>query len=404
MKILIIAMSNSIHTARWISHINDEKWDIILFPVNMLVATHPDIKNIKVYTPKIIQSFANLYKINKKKNFLNLEMDLYPFTNKKRSLNLIVSDLFKLIIPDIRLKKLIRLIKKFKPDIIHSMHIQEAGYLALEAKKRMKGCFPKWLVTNWGSELNLFVKLKSHESKIIEVLKNCDYFSSECKRDLPIARKYGFKGKFLNVIPNSGGLDFNYIEKLKKEAKTTSERKIIMLKGYQGWAGRALVGLRALERNINYLDGFKVIIFCIDTIEVRISAELFSKNTGIEIKIIEKEVPHEEILKYHGQARISIGLSITDAISTSMLEAMLMGSFPIQSYTSCADEWVEHNKTAFLVHPEDTDEIANAIRIALTDDELVNNAAKVNYENLKNRLEKSKIKEIIVNQYLDMLS
>jgi len=370
----------------------------------MLVATHPDIKNIKVYTPKIIQSLINLYKINKKRNLLNSEIDLYPFSNKKRSLHLIISDFFKFITPDIRLKKLIRLIKKFKPDIIHSMHIQEAGYLALEAKKRMNGDFPKWLVTNWGSELNLFVKLKSHESKIIEVLENCDYFSSECKRDLPIARKYGFRGKFLNVIPNSGGLDFNYIDKLKTNIKKTSERKVIMLKGYQGWAGRALVGLRALERNVQYLEGFKIVIFCIDTIEVRISAELFTKNTGIEVKIIEKETPHEEILKYHGLARISIGLSITDAISTSMLEAMLMGSFPIQSYTSCADEWVEHNKTAFLVHPEDTDEIANAIRIALTDDDLVNNAAKLNYETLKNRLEKSKIKKIIVNQYLDMLT
>ena len=78
--------------------------------------------------------------------------------------------------------------------------------------------------------------------------------------------------------------------------------------------------------------------------------------------------------------------------------------FPIQSYTSCANEWVEDSQTALLVHPEDTDEVARALKIALTDDKLVNNAARINYENLENRLEKSKIKKIIVNQYLDMLS
>jgi glycosyltransferase involved in cell wall biosynthesis len=404
MKILIIAMSNSIHTARWISHINDENWEVILFPTNLFVAVHPEIRNIKIYNSRIIQRIIKSYKADKRSKKMFSEFDLYPFSSKKKSASSLFSDLFKFIIPDTRIRSLVKLINKFKPDIIHSMHIQEAGYLTLEAKKRMKGNFPKWLVTNWGSELNLFAKLKSHKDKIREVLESCDYFSSECKRDLLIAQKYGFKGKFLNVVPNSGGLDFNYIKKLREETKKTSERKVVMLKGYQGWAGRALVGIRAIERCAEFLIGFKIIIFCIDTVEVRIAAELLNKNTGIEVEIIEKETSHEEILKFHGKSRVSIGLSITDAISTSMLEAMLMGSFPIQSYTSCANEWVEDSKTAFLIHPEDTDEVARALKIALTDDKLVNYAAKTNYDNLEKRLEKSKIKETIVNQYLDMLS
>jgi hypothetical protein len=40
-----------------------------------------------------------------------------------------------------------------------------------------------------------------------------------------------------------------------------------------------------------------------------------------------------EILKLHGRPRISISLSISDAISRSVLEAMVMGAFPIQRMT-----------------------------------------------------------------------
>ncbi len=64
--------------------------------------------------------------------------------------------------------------------------------------------------------------------------------------------------------------------------------------------------------------------------------------------IIPEFTSHHDILQKHGQARISIGLSIGDAISTSLLEAIVMGSFPIQSWTSCADEWIVDGKTGIL--------------------------------------------------------
>lgn len=40
-----------------------------------------------------------------------------------------------------------------------------------------------------------------------------------------------------------------------REQIPVSSRKVIMLKGYQNWAGRALVGLRALGRCEDILEG-----------------------------------------------------------------------------------------------------------------------------------------------------
>ena len=44
MKILFVAMGNSIHLARWISQINDEGWDIHLFPTESFVEVNDEIK------------------------------------------------------------------------------------------------------------------------------------------------------------------------------------------------------------------------------------------------------------------------------------------------------------------------------------------------------------------------
>jgi glycosyltransferase involved in cell wall biosynthesis len=133
--------------------------------------------------------------------------------------------------------------------------------------------------------------------------------------------------------------------------------------------------------------------------EVKIAAEIFSESTGIPVTIIPHGTKHLNILRLHGQARISIGLSIGDAISTSFLEALVMGSFPIQSNTSSCDEWIEDGKTSFIVPPEDPDVIENAIRKSLTDDNLVDKAAEINYETAKEKLDYSLLKAKAIEMY-----
>ena len=266
---------------------------------------------------------------------------------------------------------------------------------------RVIGQTSKWIATNWGSDIYLFGRLSAHKEKIRQVLTNCDYYSCECFRDVELAKAYGLKGKTLPVFPNTGGFDLEKIYKFRQPG-LTSERRLIMLKGYQGWAYRALVGLRALERCADILKGYTVAVYLGFTKEVKIAAELFSHSTGIPVKMI-PYTSHDEILRYHGQARVSIGLSISDAISTSFLEALVMGSFPIQSWTACADEWIEDGKTGLLVPPEDPDVVEKAIRRALTDDELVNRAAEENWRTAIERLDASKLKEKVINFYGEVI-
>src|SRR5262249_3421113 len=149
-----------------------------------------------------------------------------------------------------------------------------------------------------------------------------------------------------------------------------SARRAIALRGYQNWAGRALTGIRALERAADVLDDYTIDVFLWHSSpDTELAVNLAAKRSGLNF-VLAPRMSHEAVLQMHGRSRALVALSISDGISTSMLEAVTMGSFPIQSHTSCANEWLEHGKTGFLVHPEDPEEVEAAIRRVVADDVL----------------------------------
>ena len=384
MRILFVAMPDSVHTARWIAQISEEGWEIFLFPVY--------IGKFDAQMPKIT-AFSSMPSFRRKRGgkIRHIWWTVVPFwldyvLAKVSSRS---SDKFK----KLALSLVIRLIK---PDIIHSLEIQRAGYLTLAAKNSIPSKFPAWIVTNWGSDIYLFGRLSQHTRAIQAVLKSCDYYSCECNRDISLAKQLGFKGKTLPVFPNTGGFRLQEITAMDWGLKP-SERKKILLKGYQHFAGRALVGLQALRLCTELLEGYTILIYSAGE-EVSIAAELFQKDTNVLVEIVPK-IPHSGMLQIYGQSRIYIGLSISDAISTSLLEAMVMGAYPIQSNTACADEWIEDKVGGIIVPPEDPHVIAQAIRTALKDDKLVDRAAQINACTAQERLDYSKIQPQVVDMY-----
>lgn len=370
-------MPDSVHTARWINQLDGLGWDLHLFSANPGVP-HDELKNITVYN----LSFSRPAEL---KRGVRLR-GLWPLRVGVERLNQRVA----------HSKWLTRLIRWLRPDVVHSMEIQGAGYITRDAQARFKGRFPPWIVTNWGSDIHLFGRLAEHAERIKSVMSACDYYTCECERDVGLARSFGFNGEVLSVSPNSGGFDLERARQLRQPGSVSS-RRLIALKGYQGWAGRALVGLRSIELCADALDGYDVAVYSTHP-DVKIAAELAAGTIGRPIALVPRG-SHEDILRVHGQARVSIALSISDAISTSLLEAMLMGSFPIQSNTSCGDEWIKDGQTGMLVHPEDPQAVASALRHALSSDQLVDHAAEANARVASERLDQSLIRPKVVAMY-----
>ena len=389
MKVLVIAFADNIHTARWINQICSQDHEIYLFPNH----NHQKISSTLRTNVKIVK--ANIFKYLQ--YYLLKIINQIVYRKKHKEVNEHLYDVF-------RAKQIHQFIQQKKPDIIHSLEFQNSCYLTLFTKQKyyQNKPFPKWIVTNWGSDIYLFGRIKKHQDTIHQVLAGCDYYSCECHRDIKLAQDFGFQGRFLPVFPNTGGFDLELTSKLRQKG-LTSQRKIIMLKGYQTWAGRALFGLRALERCADILQGYHIYVYSARTEDIQIAIELFEHSTGIDITAVPLGLSHNTILELHGKARISIGLSISDGISTSLLEAIVMGAFPIQSWTACANEWLVDGETGLLVPPEDVEVIESAIRKALTDDQLVDTAAKKNYDLAKLKLDSKDLQRKATQFYQTVL-
>jgi glycosyltransferase involved in cell wall biosynthesis len=290
-----------------------------------------------------------------------------------------------------------KVIRKISPDLIHSLEFQNCGYIVLGAREIIgRHLFPAWLVTNWGSDIVYFQQFSNERQTIKRLLKAADYYSCECFRDVSLAVSLGFNGLILPVIPNAGGIDLQLASELRTRNKPT-DRRIILIKGYQNLFGRALVGLQSIKKCENELRGYQVVVYSASTETCEYVEEL-KKTTKINF-IISCQKSHLEMLHLFSTARIYIGVSLSDGISTSMLEAMAMGAFPIQTNTSCCDEWISDGITGFSIPPDNVELISDRIRQAIADDNLISRAYEMNWNTISLRLDKDVIKSKAAGYY-----
>lgn len=394
LRILFVGMPQSIHAVRWTRQLAGQNWDLHLFPVDDSWVNE-EFRGITVHGSLHARHPAADTSVR----FLD---DWWPWM--PRNGRPFPRDFYRarrfaqrfLPLWRDRAARLARCIERVKPDIIHSLEFQHSAYLTDDARKLVRGRWPTWIVTNWGSDIYLFGRFPEHADRIRAILAAADYYSCEAERDVALGREFGFKGEILPVMPNTGGFDLAAMRGLRQPGPT-SARRAIVLKGYQHWAGRALVGVRALRLAADALKRHRIITYAAFP-DVEFSARLLGIETGMDVRIV-PPTSHEEILKLHGQARMSIGLSISDGISTSFLEALVMGSFPIQSNTSTGGEWIRDGETGILVPPEDPEPIAAAIRRAVTDDALVDRAAEINAATVSTRLDADVLRKKAVEMY-----
>lgn len=388
MRILFVAMTDSPHAAGWLNLLKDTGWDIYLFSAYITTRTQHYWK-LSPTTCLLPSRSADGVKL------VSLFPQRHASSALEWSLNRAAGG------PGWRSRWLAWAIKRLKPDIVHSLEMQKAGVLTLRARERCRGAFPTWAISNYGSDVYLFGRLASTRPDVLAMLRSADQYMAECERDLALARELGFKGEMLPVVPNCGGFDLPHLKSLMQPGPT-SARRVIAIKGYQNWAGRALTALKAVELCADALEGYKICFYLAND-DLRIAAELLALETGLDIQCLPGGLPHDEILHLHGRSRVSVGISISDAASTSMLESMAMGSFPIQTCTACADEWIEDGKSGFIVPPDDPNLIAERLRQAIVDDALVDRASELNANTAKERLDRVKISLSVQKAYESIL-
>ncbi|MCF6212475.1 MAG: glycosyltransferase [Flavobacteriaceae bacterium] len=377
MKILFVSQQY-IHAARWINQLKDLGHDIYVFDC-LDAPIHEDLKWTNFTTGWQKRKIKRL----KGEDWLKKHFPkLFYF----------IESLLKVTASE----KLAQIITEIKPDVIQSFEMQSQSYPLLKTIKKGKNF--KWIYACWGSDLYLYQNDKNHLPKIKDVLKHADYAFFDCNRDAQLAKKLGFKGTVLGVFPGGGGYN---LKELQIFSQPISERRSIIIKGYHHWAGRALNALEAIEELTDEIKEYDIYVYSAHPIVVdKIKAIKNAHPLNISYSTRAHQLPHLELIKKFGQAKIALAISITDGIPNTLLESIIMEAFPIQTNPGGATEdYIIDGKNGLLIDDyNDVAAIKTAILKALNNPQLLEEAYKINRV-IATKLEVSNIKKDVLNAY-----
>ena len=356
MKILVIGMADSVHLSRWLSQFKGSEHEFRVVSSSPHRTIHRQLKDL-LSTPKFSMSWVS------RVMSLPLWLGDRVFSNWLRGILVALEASI------------------FKPDLVHVLEFQNAGYVFLRAEKLNPALRrTKLLLTPYGSDMFWFQRFPRHLTRIKLLLERADAMSCECHRDELLATSYRFQGKFMPRIPAFGGV------RLSAPSGDRSQRRTIAVKGYQYSLGQAIMALEALELIASEIKDYEIVLYSCNRKTIQ-AAKKLQTSSGLTITCFPKfALSNDQVHALFARSAIYIGLSKSDGISASMIEAMANGAIPIQSDTSCGSEWMDDGVGGYLVDYADVSKISELVLTVLGDEQFQASAAQANFEKLSDLL------------------
>ena len=361
MKILFISMP-SVHVIRWIENLKDTSHELFWFDVldRGRLDTLESVTQFVEWKKRKVQPIKGEYFLSKK----------YPTVFEK------IQPLLEVTANE----ALEKIILEIQPDIVHSFEMQGCSYPILKTMQKYHNI--KWLYSCWGSDLFYYQQFPLHLKKIKNVFKRVDFLHTDCQRDYTLAKELGFLGKHVGVIPGGTGYKLDEIEPYKLPF---AERKIILVKGYEHFLGRGLNIVKALEAIKNKIENYDVVVFGAHPVVIE-----YIQSHQLGFKVFDRNgLSHQKILELMGKSLIYIGNSISDGMPNTLLEAIVMGVFPIQSNPGgVTEEIIKDGVNGLLINnPESILTIQNLILKSISNHYLLERAAHENAILAKDKLD-----------------
>ena len=370
MRILVVGMADSVHLGRWLEHFEDSEHEFLIFPSSPHRKIHSKIRSLMERKPA-------KFKIPSLMRFLALPLWVLDrlADNWVRGFLLSYYSL------------------GFKPQLVHVLEFQNAGYTYLKARKiNVVLADVRLLLTPYGSDMYWFMRFPKHERILRQLVGCAAAMSCECQRDEKLATSLGFKGQFMPRVPAFGHVQLN-------TEMNDHVRDKIMVKGYQNKWGQAANAIRALKIAAPHLQELEIHFFSCNFSTIWRARKL-AFETGLNVITHPKgTLSHDDIQKLFASTLIYVGLSKSDGISASMIEAMAGGAIPIQSNTSCCEEWLKDGEGGYLVDFDAITSIADHIIALVTSSDKLAKARERNFSDLLQNLEPTKTKRAVHETY-----
>ena len=231
-----------------------------------------------------------------------------------------------------------KIIREFKPDIIHSGYVWQVGILAALAD------FHPHLSMVWGSDILTEPDKSFVIRKLVrKVMTTCDHV--QCDAEFvrqKIINDYRLPGEKVTVFP--WGID---LQQFRKTDKTTAREKLNIDKDKF-----VIIFNRHLETVYgvkDLLEGYKkfsegkndVLLLILSDGQLKNNVLKFITDNSLDEKItIIGRVANSELPSFLNAADIYVSPSLSDGTSLSLLEAMACGTGLVVSDVPAIKEWV----------------------------------------------------------------
>ena len=314
MKLCFIADATTVHTKRWVEYFSSTGHE-----VHLITYEPPEEPMDGVHLHVVGSMFKNLYLA-------------FPF----------------------RHLKIMRLVKKINPDIVHAHFITKFGFHGA-----LLGFHPL-VMSAWGSD----VLVIPNNSKLLWYftkfsLKRADTIYAVSK-DMAekIKFNFGISDDHVEVVPF--GVDTELFQPATKDKQESNGRIVV-------FSNRNFLEVYSIETLINAIplvieknENIHFVIKGTGPLEESLKEHVSSLNVGEYVTFVGWTEYHD-MPKYLHDCDIYVSTAISDGTPVSVLEAMACGKACIVTDVGGVGEWIENDVSGCLVSPQQPQILAEKI-------------------------------------------
>ena len=388
-KILFIGLGESTHTHAWIDLLQDTKFDARLFALP--TGAPPSDWMVPTYLTAYEHRFANAgarRTLHSRKPFVR-----FSARNAAR--------LRRISLPEMTDRWLANIVRTWRPDIIHTLGIDPAGeyFFRLRKSYALEGLGCWVLQTRGGSDMALMRFDDERRPLFEDTVRGADQIIFDNVENKKILMAVGVRPEqlaWIAPVPGTGGIDIDGISSRLK-IRPSDRRTIVWPKAYEVRWSKALPVFEAIKLIWSQIQPCEIHMLAMND-ESRMWYAALPEEVRKHCHAYER-ISRDAVLQLFADARIMLAPSLVDGVPNSLYEAMATGAFPIVSPLDTIRPLVEEGRNVLFANNLYPDQIAACLVRAMSDDALVDSAARENLALVKQLADRGRIRARVIEFY-----
>jgi glycosyltransferase involved in cell wall biosynthesis len=299
--------------------------------------------------------------------------------------------------------KLRRVIAQVQPDLVHAMRVPFEGMLAAQALLSLPHL--PLVVSVWGNDFTLHAPSTPMMAEYTRLcLQRADALHADCRRDVRLARQWGFNPEIRAfVLPGGGGIQLDLFHLPDEDdiaARKQTKFQVINPRG-----------IRSYIRNDTFFQAIPIILQRYPNVRFicpAMSGEpqalrwVAALNLSPQVELLPRQ-SRQQMAQLFRRSDLVVSPSEHDGTPNTLLEGMACGCFPVAGNIESVREWIIPGMNGLLFDPGSPLELADQILRAYHEPGLRRSAAAYNTQLIAERAEYQRVMGQAEGEYREIL-